>query len=201
VWSNSWARQSYRARTQWGADPLPPGQVWTVSPGGMDEYTDLYRVEINEGPGSGVRILNRQPPLPPFVESVRFAEQNLYARTKELVGDRDLRSHEFNVQLRSFDSSRGGSQIGVAVLIALCSALLKRHVRGGLIVVGGINLGGSIEPVYNAVLAFSISCSARCRAVPTLIGISRTSRQWQPSGIWNRIAIRERGLAVGHRSP
>jgi ATP-dependent Lon protease len=109
-------------------------------------------------------------------QSVRFTEQNLYARAKELVGDRDPRSHEFNVQ-------RNGSQIGVAVLIALCSALLKRHVRGGLIVVGGINLGGSIEPVYNAVLAFSISRSARCRAVPTLIGISRTSRQWQPSGI------------------
>jgi ATP-dependent Lon protease len=133
-----------------GTDPLPPGQVWTISPGGIDENPGLFRVETNEGPGAGVKILNRPTPHP-FTESVRCAEQNLYARSKELVGDRDPRSHEFTVQLRSFDASKSGSQIGMATLIALCSALLQKHIRGGLIVVGGVNLGGSIDPVYNAV--------------------------------------------------
>jgi len=133
-----------------GTDPLPPGQVWTISPGGMDENPGLFRIETNEGPGSGVKILNKPAP-PAFTESVRCAEQNLYARSRELVGDRDPRSHEFTVQLRSFDASKNGSQIGVAVLIALCSALLQKHIRGGLIVIGAVNLGGSIEPVYNAV--------------------------------------------------
>jgi ATP-dependent Lon protease len=61
------ARAAERERS--GGRPAAPGQVWTISPGGMDKYTGLYRVAINEGPGSGVRILNRQP-LPPFVESV-----------------------------------------------------------------------------------------------------------------------------------
>ena len=46
---------------------------------------------------------------------------------------------------------RPAARWGVSVLIALCSALLQKHTRGGLIVVGGVNLGGSIEPVYNAV--------------------------------------------------
>ncbi|MEI8172095.1 MAG: protease Lon-related BREX system protein BrxL [Deltaproteobacteria bacterium] len=133
-----------------GMDPLEPGQVWTISPGGMDEYSGLYRVEINEGPGSGVKILNKPAPQP-FQESVRYAEQNLYARAKSLVGDRDPRMHEFTVQLRSFDVSNAGNQLGMAVVVALCSSLLKKPVRGGLVVVGGINLGGSIEPVYNAV--------------------------------------------------
>ncbi len=133
-----------------GMDPLEPGQVWTISPGGMDEYSGLYRVEINEGPGSGVKILNKPAPQP-FQESVRYAEQNLYARSKSLVGDRDPRMHEFTVQLRSFDAPNTGNQLGMAVVVALCSSLLKKPVRGGLVVVGGINLGGSIEPVYNAV--------------------------------------------------
>ena len=42
-----------------GRDPLPPGQVWGISPGGQDEGSGLYRIEVTEGPGSGVRILNR----------------------------------------------------------------------------------------------------------------------------------------------
>ena len=39
----------------------------------------------------------------------------------------------------------------MASLIALCTALLKKSVRGSLIIVGEINLGGSIEPVHNPV--------------------------------------------------
>jgi ATP-dependent Lon protease len=82
-----------------GTDPLPPGQIWTIGPGGMDEYPGLFRIEVNSGPGSHVKVLNRPAPAP-FMESVRYAEQNLYARGRDLVG---------------------------------------------------INLGGSIEPIHNAV--------------------------------------------------
>jgi len=133
-----------------GDDPLEPGQVWTISPGSSDEYPGLFRIEVNEGPGSGVKILNK--PVPPaFKESMGFAEQNLYARGEQLVGDKDPRHHEFTTQVRGFDSAKSGAKIGVAGLIALCTALLKRSVRGGLIVVGEINLGGSIEPIHDAV--------------------------------------------------
>ncbi|NCO52842.1 MAG: BREX system Lon protease-like protein BrxL [Deltaproteobacteria bacterium] len=133
-----------------GSDPLEPGQVWTISPGGGDENPGLYRIEVNEGPGSGVKILNK--PVPPaFRESVGYAEQNLYARATQLVGDKDPRHHEFTTQLRAFDASKSGAKLGVAALIALSTALLKKSVRGGLIIVGEINLGGSIEPIHNPV--------------------------------------------------
>lgn len=133
-----------------GGDPLEPGQVWTISPGGGDEHPGLYRIEVNEGPGSGVKILNK--PVPPaFKESMGYAEQNLYARSTQLVGDKDPRHHEFTTQLRVFDASKSGAKLGVAALVALCTSLLKKSVRGGLIIVGEINLGGSIEPVHNPV--------------------------------------------------
>ena len=133
-----------------GGDPLEPGQVWTISPGGGDENPGLYRIEINEGPGSGVKILNK--PVPPaFRESMGYAEQNLYARSTQLVGDKDPRHHEFTVQLRAFDASKSGAKLGVASLVALCTSLLRKSVRGGLIIVGEINLGGSIEPIHNPI--------------------------------------------------
>jgi ATP-dependent Lon protease len=37
------------------------------------------------------------------------------------------------------------------VLVAFASALLAKPLKGGLAVVGGVNLGGSIEPVPNPV--------------------------------------------------
>ncbi len=139
-----------------GDDPLEPGQVWSISPGTGEEHPGLYRIEVNEGPGSGVKVLNK--PVPPaFKESIGYAEQNLYARSAQLVGDKDPRQHEFTVQLRAFDASKSGAKLGMASLIALSTALLKKSVRGGLIIVGEINLGGSVEPVHNPVTVAEIA--------------------------------------------
>ena len=131
-------------------DPLPPGHAWTIGMGGSSENTGLYAVEVTQGPGSGMRIVNKPAPAP-FQEAVRSAEQNLYGFARQLVGDRDPRHHEFWIQLRALDAARTGSQTGVAVLLAACSALLEKSLRGGLVVVGSLTLGGGLEAVYNAV--------------------------------------------------
>lgn len=144
------ATPELQSETTIGGDPLEPGQVWCISPGGPDEHPGLFRIEVNEGPGAGVRILNK--PVPPaFKESISYAEQNLYARSARLIGDKNPRRHEFTIQLRAFDAARTGAKLGLPALIALSTAILKKSIRGGLIIVGEINLGGSIEPIHNAV--------------------------------------------------
>ena len=139
-----------------GSDPLPPGQVWVMSPGGEDEGCGLYRVDVTEGPGSGVKILN-QPAPAPFKESVRCAEQNLFGRAQSLVGDRDPRQHEFCIQLRAFDAAKSGNSVGIGILLGLCSSLLQKSLKGGTIVAGGLNLGGSIESIYNPISVVEVA--------------------------------------------
>ena len=152
-----------------GADPLPPGQVWAISPGGLDDNAGIYRIEVNVAPGSGVKITNIPTPGP-FRESVRYAESNLITRSKELVGDRDPRSHEFTVQLRALDASRNGAFLGLSTLLALCGALLGKSLRGGLATVGGLNLGGTLDPVHNAVSVAELAAERGATAL--LIPIS-----------------------------
>ena len=147
-----------------GSDPLPAGQVWALSPGGMDENPGLFRIEVTEGPGSGVKILNQSPPGP-LKESVRCAEQNLYTRAKELVGDRDPRTREFTIQVRAFDANKSAASTGVASLLAMCSALVEHSLEGGLVVVGGLNLGGSIEPIFNAVSIIELAADKGAQKV------------------------------------
>lgn len=132
------------------SDPLPPGQIWGISPGSAEAGASLYRIEVSAGPGSGVKILNS--PVPPAArESVRYAEQNLYSCAKNLVGDREPRSHEFSIQLRAMDNDRSGTGLGVPMLLGLCSALIEKSTKGGLIVVGSLTLGGTVEQLSNAV--------------------------------------------------
>jgi ATP-dependent Lon protease len=131
-------------------DPLPPGQVWALSPGGADAAAGLFRIEVTTAAGNGVKILNAPAPAP-FRESVKVAEQNLYTQAKKLVGDRDPRAHEFSIQMRAIDNDKSGGGLGLPVLIALSGALLGKSVKGGLVVAGPLNLGGSTELLPNAV--------------------------------------------------
>ena len=170
-----------------GDDPLPPGQVWVMSPGGTEEAPGLFRIDVTVGPGSSMKLLN-QPAPAPLKESVRCAEQNLYARAKELVGDRDPRSHEFSIQARAFDANKSGSGTGLGVLLALGSALLEKNLKGGLVVVGGLNLGGSIETIFNPVAVVEAAADKGAKVI--LMPIS-TRRQLVdlPDEVATRVVI------------
>jgi len=133
-----------------GLDPLPPGHVWAISPGGQDEGSGLYRLEVNDAPGSGHRLANVGAP-PSLRESLTAAYQNLISRSKELVGDRDPRQRELTIQVRAMDASRSGAAMGLPLLLACCSAILGKSLKGGLVVVGAVTIGGSLEPLYNAI--------------------------------------------------
>jgi ATP-dependent Lon protease len=169
------------------SDPLPPGQVWAVSTGSGEAGPGLYRVEVTTGPGGGVKILN-QPTPPAFRESVKVGEQNLYTHAKELVGDRDPREQEFSIQMRSMDADKTGAGLGLPVLVALCGSLLGRNTRGGTIIVGALNLGGSIELIPNAA---SIAELAVDKQAQTLLMPVAARKQLNdlPDDVWTRLKI------------
>ncbi len=169
------------------SDPLPPGQVWGVSPGGGETDAGLYRIEVTTGPGGSVKILNHPAP-PAFRESVRVGEQNLYTRAKELVGDRNPREQEFSIQMRAMDADRSGSGVGLPVLIALCGALLGRNTRGGTIVVGSLNLGGSVEPLPNAVRVAELAVDKQAQTILMPVAARRQLNDL-PDDIWTRLNI------------
>jgi ATP-dependent Lon protease len=168
-------------------DPLPPGQVWAVSPGSPETGPGLCRIEATCGPGSGVRILN-QPTPPTFRESVRVGEQNLYTRAKELVGDRNPREHEFSVQMRAMDADKSGVGVGLPVLIALCGSLLGRNTRGGTMVVGQLNLGGSVEMIPNAVSIAELAIDKQAQTLMMPIAARRQLNEL-PDELWTKVSI------------
>ena len=135
-----------------GADPLPPGQVWAISPGGEGENPGLFRIEVTVGPGSGVR--DPQPAHAGAIprEHPHRGAEPAHARHVSSSATAILAQHEFNVQLRAFDAARSGAEPRPAGACSRSRARsLERSLRGGLIAIGGLNLGGGIETVANAV--------------------------------------------------
>ncbi|MCC6491384.1 MAG: BREX system Lon protease-like protein BrxL [Candidatus Hydrogenedentes bacterium] len=168
-------------------DPLPPGQVWAVSPGAPEAGPGLYRIEVTCGPGGGVKVLN-QPTPPAFRESVKVGEQNLYARAKELVGDRNPREEEFSIQMRPMDADKSGVGLGLPVLVAFCGSLLGRNTRGGTIIVGALNLGGSIEMIPNAVQVAELAVDKQAQTLLMPVSARRQLNDL-PDDLWTKIKI------------
>ncbi len=170
-----------------GEDPLPPGQVWAIGQGDAGSSAALYRIEAAVGPGSGARILNH--PVPPaFRESVRVGEQNLYGLGKRLVGDREPRGHEYQLQLRPYDQDRSGAGLGIPVLVSLVSGVLERSIRGGAVVVGRLNLGGSVEPLMKPVEIAELA--AERQASVLLMPVSARRDLFDlPDDVWTRLNI------------
>jgi ATP-dependent Lon protease len=169
------------------SDPLPPGQVWALSPGVGEAGPGLYRIEVTVGPGNGAKILNHPQP-PAFRESVRVGEQNLYTRAKELVGNRDPRSHEYSIQLRPFDADKSGAGLGLPTLVALVGGLLERNTRGGTIVVGPLNLGGSLDMLQNPVAIAELAVDKQATTVLMPVAARRALNDL-PDDVWTRVNI------------
>ena len=169
------------------SDPLPPGQVWGVGPGTGESGAGLYRIEVATGPGGGVKILNH--PVPPaFRESVKVGEQNLYRAAKELVGHRDPRGYEYSVQLRPFDADKSGVGLGMPVLVACVGALLDRGTRGATILVGPLNLGGSLELLRHPVAIAELAVDKRATTLLMPVGARRALNDL-PDDLWTRVNI------------
>ena len=132
-----------------GQDPLPPGQVWAIGPREENEGNGLYKIEVTATPGSSIRLINVKAPSG-LRESIRAAEQVLYTQSRGLLGDHDPKSNEFAVQIRALSPVSGAASLGVSILLVICSAGLRKSLKGGVVVVGGMSVGGTLEPVYNA---------------------------------------------------
>ena len=145
---------------------------WRDGPG-------LYRIESAEYPGRRARGLLNQAAPAPLRESFKVAEQNLVAQARSLVGDRDPREHNLTAQVRALDAAKTGAGLGLPILLALASAMLQRSVRGGLIAVGNLSLGGGVETVLNAaaLAEHAMEKGATRAAAPGLRSPSAARRQ------------------------
>ena len=78
-----------------------------------------------------------------------------------------------NPERATVTSENGAGSVEGGVLLAFSSSLLQKSIRGGLAVVGGINLGGSIETIFNPVAIVEIAVEKGAASILMPIGSRR----------------------------
>jgi ATP-dependent Lon protease len=125
------------------SDPLEPGSVYAA---GVDEegLVGLYRIEVGCAAGTG-KLKLAGGVEGPLKESIQRAFGYLSANKVRLGVAREFEVTDFHVQAIDLLQNRVLCECGIALVVAIISALRRLPVQASLVVLGDVSIQGNIR--------------------------------------------------------
>lgn len=148
------------------SDPLAPGSVYTAS---VDDQgkVGLYRLEVGCSPGTGkLKIAGGIDGT--MRESIQRAFAYLAAQKVKIGISQQVDMTDFHVEGIDLLSNHVPCEAGVALIVAVYSAIKKQSVLAGLVVLGDLSIQGNIKSLRSLVepLQVGMDNGARRALVP-----------------------------------
>src|ERR1700733_10934732 len=126
-------------------DPLAPGSVYTSS---VDDHAKvgLYRLEVGCSPGTGkLKLAGGVEGL--MRESITRAFAYLMGQKVKMGVGQQVDTTDFHVEAIDLLSNHVPCEAGVALVVAVYSALKRLPVQAGLVILGDLSIQGNIKPM------------------------------------------------------
>ncbi|MBM4249043.1 MAG: hypothetical protein FJ149_06345 [Euryarchaeota archaeon] len=149
--------------------PLSPGDIFCI---GLEPETSrmvLYRVQAAAIPGSGkfqvVGIASKS-----IRESAKMAFDYLRTNSRRIGLDHDIGNYDFSIQVMSPMHGKDTEDLGVALYVAILSALINKSIAGGLVILGQMSIHGVLSRVEQLGdrLRVAMDAGARQILIPTV---------------------------------
>jgi ATP-dependent Lon protease len=135
-------------------DPLAPGSVYTSS---VDDQgkTGLYRIEVGCSAGTGKLKITGSPDSL-MRDSIQRAFAYLTGHKVNFGIGQVLDTTDIHIETINLLANQTSCETGVAVVIAIYSALKKQPVLPALLVLGDLSIQGNIKPLISLVESLQI---------------------------------------------
>jgi len=148
------------------SDPLAPGSVYAAS---VDDQgkVGLYRIEVGCSAGTGkLRIAGGIDGT--MKESIQRAFAYLHGQKVKMGISQQVDTTDFHVEGIDLLSNHVPCEAGVALIVALYSAIKKQSVLAGLVILGDLSIQGNIKPLRSLAepLQVSMDNGARRALIP-----------------------------------
>src|SRR6266480_1075952 len=126
-------------------DPLAPGSVYTSS---VDDQgkVGLYRLEVGCSPGTG-KLKIAGGVEGPMRESITRAFAYLMGQKVKMGIGQQIDTTDFYVEAIDLLSNHVPCEAGIALVVAIYSALKRMSVQAGLVILGDLSIQGNIKPM------------------------------------------------------
>lgn len=126
-------------------DPLAPGSVYAASVNDEGKV-GLYRIEVGTAAGTG-KLKHAGGANPSMKESITRAFGFLQGHKVALGIASAFDTTDFHVEAIDLLTNRISCDAGIAVLVAIISALKKSPVQPGMVILGDLSIQGNIKEV------------------------------------------------------
>jgi ATP-dependent Lon protease len=127
------------------SDPLEPGSVYAASVDNQGKV-GLYRIEV--GPSGGTGKLRLAGGIEGMMrESIQRAFGYLHGNKVRLGIGHEFDTTDFHVQAIDLLHNRVSCECGVALIVAVISAIKRLPVQAALVVLGDVSIQGNIRGV------------------------------------------------------
>jgi len=127
------------------ADPLAPGSLYTAS---VDDQgkVGLYRLEVGCSPGTGkLKIAGGVEGV--MKESLQRAFAYLQSQKVKMGIGQPFATTDFHVEAIDLLSNHVPCEAGVALVVAIYSAIKRQSVLAGLVILGDLSIQGNLKAV------------------------------------------------------
>jgi ATP-dependent Lon protease len=147
-------------------DPLAPGSVYTAS---VDDQgkVGLYRLEVGCSPGTGkLKVAGGIDGA--MRESIQRAFAYLAAQKVKIGISQQVNTTDFHIEGIDLLSNHVPCEAGIALIVAVYSAIKKQSVLAGLLILGDLSIQGNIKSLRSLVepLQVAMDNGARRALVP-----------------------------------
>jgi ATP-dependent Lon protease len=126
-------------------DPLAPGSVYAASVND-DGKVGLYRIEVGTAAGTG-KLKHAGGSNSSMKETINRAFGFLQGSKVSLGIASAFDTTDFHVETIDLLTNRISCDAGIAVVVAIISALKKIPVQPGMVILGDLSIQGNIKPV------------------------------------------------------
>lgn len=126
-------------------DPLAPGSVYAASVND-DGKVGLYRIEVGTAAGTG-KLKHAGGANSSMKEAINRAFGFLQGNKVALGIASAFDTTDFHVEAIDLLANRISCDAGMAVLVAIISALKRTPVQAGMVILGDLSIQGNIKPV------------------------------------------------------
>lgn len=147
-----------------GTDILPAGHLHFVAAGESGTF-GVFKIELQRVQGTGKLVRTGVASAAKIKDSLTIAFNYFKANTHRVSSSINVNNSDFLLQLLDLQGAGVPTQGGLALLISLCSAALKRNVQSQLGILGEMTLGGTITPVQDLAASLQVAFDAGAKRV------------------------------------
>ena len=144
-------------------DPLAPGSLYTAS---VDDQgkVGLYRLEVGCSPGTGkLKIAGGVDST--MRESLNRAFAYLMGQKVKMGIAQQVDTTDFHIEAIDLLTNHVPCEAGIALVVAVYSAIKKQSVLAGLVVLGDLSIQGNIKPLRSLAEPLQVAMDNGARRV------------------------------------